>query len=540
MATTAKSILPDPWDKSTSNEMPNSLFRVDLRRLILWMCLFFVILGLGNSLHAAYQVQHGLLVQHSMETNRAYAQKLAHVTTLFLESSAQVLEGAALDVTESRLEPAATQKELEQLAGITDTFNALIAVDASGEIFAAKPESAFSLNTHWQEAQAGQLHNSKRTTTISGALQGPNGRWLSLITHPIFSPDGSYAGFVGGAVYLQGGSALQNTLAQLHYQDGAYFYIVDEAGTVVLHPEQGLIGSSFKNTMPVPAVLRGETGTQRMNHPESNDHLISYAPIPNANWGVVTRRPTEIALSDINELFLRTFYYSLPAFVVSLLAIWWLARLIARPLHELAGVAANLDDRANFSRIRLIKGWYLEAAMIRNGLMQSFSAIGNRIRKLHLDGTTDPLTGVVNRRGLDTAIEQLVAAAQNVAVVMIDVDHFKAINDKHGHAVGDEVLKTITALVMAEVRKEDVVARIGGEEFVILLPGTELDSARRFAERLRSSIEQTRFDSVEHVTISLGVAYHPAQDADIHGVLAQADAALYRAKAAGRNRTDVA
>ena len=521
--------------KFNLKEISSLLFRIDLRRLILGMCLFFVFLALANSLHAAYQVQHGLLLQHSLDTNRAYAEKLAHVADSFLETSAQALEAAALDVTESQLDPAATQKEFDQLASVTDAFNAIIAVDSSGKIFAARPKSAFLVDTHLQEPQARQLLNAKEATAISGPFKGPTGRWLSIIAHPIFSPDGSYAGFVGGAVHLQGGSALQNALHKLHYQDGSYFYIVDEVGTVVNHPKQDLIGSSFKDTKPLPAVLHGEGRTQRTSHAESNDQLTSYAPIPFANWGVIVQRPTEIALSNIDELFLRTFYYSLPVFIISLLAIWWLARFIAHPLRELAEVAANLDNHANFSRIRFIKGWYVEAAMIRKGLMQSFSAVGNRIRKLHLEGSTDPLTGVVNRRGLDTAIEKLMEAAQNVAVVMVDVDHFKSVNDKYGHAVGDEVLKTITTLIMAEARREDVVARMGGEEFVILLPETGLDPAKRFAERLRSTIEQTHFDNVGNVTISLGVACYPVHGANVHDSLVLADAALYRAKAAGRN-----
>lgn len=520
--------------------MSKFLFRVDLRRLILWMCLFFVFLALGNSLHAAYQVQRGLLLQHSLDTNRTYAERLARVTNSFFESSAQALEAAALDVTDSRLDLVVAQKELDQLASVTDTFDALIAVDVSGKIFATRPASVFPLNVDLQASQARQLLNAKEATVISGAFKGPDNRWLSIIAHPIFSPDGGYAGFVGGAVHLQGGSALQNVLDKLHYLDGSYFYIVDGQGTVVYHPQLSLIGSSFKAMKPVQAVLRGEAGTLRTSDEQSNDLLVSYVPIPFANWGVIAQRPTDIALSNIDQLFLKTFYYSLPVFLISLLAIWWLARFIARPLHELAEVAANLDNRVNFSRIRFIKGWYIEAAMIRKGLMQGFSAVGSRIRKLHREGTTDPLTGVANRRGLDAAIENMMVATQNVAVVMVDVDHFKAVNDQHGHAVGDEVLKTLSAIIMAEARVEDVVARMGGEEFVILLPETGLDPARRFAERLRSTIEQTYFDNVGNVTISLGVAGYPAHGADINDSLVLADAALYRAKAAGRNCVHVA
>lgn len=515
--------------------MHKPLFRIDLRRLILWMCLFFVFLALGNSLHAAYQVQRGLLLQHSLDANRAYAEKLAKVAESFLESSAQTLEAAALDITDSGLDPVATQKELDQLASVTENFNVIFAVNAAGVVFAAMPDSGFVVGTHLQNEQATRLLASKEATAISGAFKGPADRWLSIISRPLFLPDGSYGGFVGGAVHLQHGNSLQNALDKHHFEDGAYFYIVDETGTVVHHPEHSLIGSSFRGIKPVPAVLGGKTGTQRTTDAAANDLLISYAPIPLANWGVVAQRPTEAALSSVGELFVRTLYYTLPLFLISLLAIWWLARLIAHPLRELADVAGNLDDRTNFSRIRYIKTWYAEAALIQKGLMHSFSAVGNRIRKLHREGSTDPLTGLVNRRGLEAAIAKLMEAAQSVAVVTLDVDHFKTVNDKHGHAVGDEVLKAITALIVAEARREDVVARTGGEEFVVLLPETGLDPARRFAERLRSAIEKSCFDGVGNVTISVGIACYPEHGANVRDTLVLADAALYRAKEAGRN-----
>ena len=520
--------------------MLSSLFRVDLRHLILWMSLFFVLVALGNGLHAAYQVQYDVLLKHNLETNRGYAENLAQVTDSFLSSSAQILEAAALDISESNLDAAATQKELEQLTSVTDVFNTLIALDASGKIFATEPPDALAIGTIMATEHTQRPLNSVESAGISGPVLGPKNRWISVIAQPIFSAKGRYAGLVGGVIHLGNGSALQNALNKYHYDDGSYFYIINAHGVVVYHPDLNLIGTSLTDSETVKAALRGGVGTQRTGDDAVMDEIISFAPIPFANWIVIAQRPTDVVLSPITNLFLQTAYYSLPLFIASLLAIWWSARFIARPLHELADVAANMDNRANFSRIRYIKGWYVEAALIQKGLMHSFSAIGSRIRKLHQEGSTDPLTGVVNRRGLDAAIETMMKNALNVAVVMLDIDHFKAVNDNHGHAVGDEVLKTITALIRDQVRKEDIVARMGGEEFAILLPETSLESAQHFAERLRTSIEQTYMRSAGYVTASLGIASYPMHGCSIHDSLNQADAALYRAKQAGRNRICIA
>src|SRR5690606_28027132 len=103
-------------------------------------------------------------------------------------------------------------------------------------------------------------------------------------------------------------NALQSALDKHHFEDGTYFYIVDETGTVVHHPEHSLIGSSFRSMEPVSAVLRGQTGTQHTTDAAADDLLISYAPIPLVSWGVVAQRPAEAALSSIGELLFRTLY----------------------------------------------------------------------------------------------------------------------------------------------------------------------------------------------------------------------------------------
>src|SRR5690606_19302185 len=156
--------------------------------------------------------------------------------------------------TESQLELVAIRKELHQLASVTDSFNALIVVDISGKIIAAKPSNTF-FNSLSEVPQARELLNARRTTAISGPFKRPNGSWMTIIAHPIFSSEGDYAGFVGGTVLLQSGSALQNTLSKLDYQEGTYFYIVDEEGTVVHHPTQDLIGTRSKDIRSVSTML---------------------------------------------------------------------------------------------------------------------------------------------------------------------------------------------------------------------------------------------------------------------------------------------
>ncbi len=161
---------------------------------------------------------------------------------------------------------------------------------------------------------------------------------------------------------------------------------------------------------------------------------------------------------------------------------------------------------------------------------------------------TDPLTGLFNRRYVDHHLarmsEQSVTAGRELAIMMIDIDHFKAINDRFGHAAGDRVLVAIAARLRENLRAVDLVARIGGEEFLIAMPRATARQAQGAANRLRRLISQTPFDLGEahppiNVTISVGVALSGEAGPDrpdTHQMCDLADAALYRAKTAGRDR----
>ena len=155
----------------------------------------------------------------------------------------------------------------------------------------------------------------------------------------------------------------------------------------------------------------------------------------------------------------------------------------------------------------------------------------------------DPLTGLANRRAFDDALAQEVAraaaAGAPLAVVALDVDHFKRVNDAHGHAAGDAVLAEVAARAHAALRGGDLLARVGGEEFAAILPGASLAQAREAAERIRARIAAAPILAAGAslaVTASLGCASLSPDDRGGDSLLARADARLYEAKAAGRDR----
>jgi diguanylate cyclase (GGDEF)-like protein/PAS domain S-box-containing protein len=168
-----------------------------------------------------------------------------------------------------------------------------------------------------------------------------------------------------------------------------------------------------------------------------------------------------------------------------------------------------------------------------------------RAREATLLASTDELTGIANRRAFMGQLDREIAGAAEfgwpLAVAMFDVDHFKTVNDRYGHAVGDRVLQLIAARAAAVVRGGDLVGRLGGEEFGILMPGASMEEAALVAERVREAMEAAREldESLPGVTISIGIANRETQASAVE-LLGAADVALYAAKVEGRNRVRVA
>ena len=160
----------------------------------------------------------------------------------------------------------------------------------------------------------------------------------------------------------------------------------------------------------------------------------------------------------------------------------------------------------------------------------------------------DPLTGLVNRRGFDSTmtleVERSTRFKTPLTLCIMDLDNFKAVNDTYGHPCGDEVLQAVASILLSEMRMIDTAARIGGEEFALLLPGTGLARAQKLLQRIQSVIKATVINCGPDklaVTMSMGVAsYRGKLPPDPEKLLVEADKALYRAKRAGKNRIEVA
>ncbi len=189
--------------------------------------------------------------------------------------------------------------------------------------------------------------------------------------------------------------------------------------------------------------------------------------------------------------------------------------------------------------VQLQNAWERDRAQLRQ--IAAELAVANR--RLANAALSDSLTGLPNRRSAMDQLEQAWSAASRtgapLAVMVIDIDHFKHINDTYGHAAGDMVLREAASVLRTSARREDSVCRIGGEEFLVICPNTDLEAALQSAERLRTTLGARRIvigQTESSITTSIGVAVREADTADLDALVSTADQALYAAKEAGRNR----
>ncbi len=212
-------------------------------------------------------------------------------------------------------------------------------------------------------------------------------------------------------------------------------------------------------------------------------------------------------------------------------------------LHEMRNVIAEV-----VSETKSIAQSSHQLQIMLSETKQEVESLREELERSREQATTDALTGLLNRRAFDqemmVAVDDAIQSRESLGLLMIDIDKFKRVNDTYGHLVGDKVIRFIARQLSNNIKGMDRVARIGGEEFAILLPNTQLDNARILAESIRKNIERSRLKRVDTsqpidgITVSIGVtAYKQGEVTD--DFLQRADTALYQSKNSGRNRVSI-
>ena len=327
--------------------------------------------------------------------------------------------------------------------------------------------------------------------------------------------------------------------------------VIDVKGTILARqpamPER--VGQRLWNPQVIEALLAGREGVLEAKGEDGVDWLLAHEVVTQNPDGAFPLRvmvtvPLSRVFSEGNRALVRDLLGISLATLFLLVGVWYGTEwFMLRKIGGLLRAADRVRGGDLNARTGIPYGGE-ELSQLAQAFDDMALALQQREQKLQEQAISDPLTGLYNRRYLNEFLpRELVRcrrSAAPLAVMLIDLDHFKRVNDSFGHEAGDVVLKAIATLLKGKVRGSDIACRYGGEEFALILPETGLDAAVRRAEVIRLAIARLVLShagtSLGKITTSLGIALFPDHGEDSDALLRVADVALYAAKGAGRDR----
>lgn len=391
---------------------------------------------------------------------------------------------------------------------------------------------------------------------------------------PIFDVQGKVRGVLGTHAHWRWvDEIIQRSLPSDAHVDGIEVFITNK-NNAVLSPFEAI------GKMTIPANTTTKQDYQILTWTDQASYLVSNIPIKlygesDQFWHLVVRQPIDKALNNVNELHQKMWVLGIIATSILMLLTYWLSRAISAPIEQLSVIARKVADGEENSEMKvnsstselqiLITSLNAMTRRLTNKkrelliindqlehkveertfeLKKSNQELASLAQQLKLLARQDALTGIGNRMYADEHLQQEFARMRRskdlYCVLLMDIDYFKKVNDNYGHAVGDQVLQEVAAVLKNEVRTSDFLARYGGEEFICLLPLTTLSGAKIFADKICNIIENHPISECGHVTMSIGVALSNMDDVIFTDVVKRADQALYKAKENGRNQVVIA
>ena len=373
-----------------------------------------------------------------------------------------------------------------------------------------------------------------------------SGKAVILVTEPIYDNNGQLRYMLGGAIDLQRPRSF-GQLSSVSVGNTGYIFMLTADGTIIHHPDKQRILRKVSEEPggPVPATsaaLAGFEGWTEGRSKRGVPAMLTYKRLREADWIIGSVYPAEEAFKPLTEMRRRAL---LAAAVVALvsgiagwLAIMWLLRPLSALRNHIGRIHAGSPD---------IEVFNVQRQDELGELSRDFYKLSQQRRQAENEAAalarTDPLTGIANRRMFEECLamtlERGARAGTWTGIAYLDIDHFKKINDAFGHAVGDAVLVEFARRICGAIRKTDLVARLAGDEFVVIFECVAGDHcasglAAKIIEAMTAPFNVA--DVQMHVTTSVGIAMGAPGSAVAEALLQDADEALYRAKREGRNR----
>ncbi len=473
-----------------------------------------------------------------VQNNIAYARKLADTTDRYLTIAQSELRWSAGQI-KGLSNPQQLRSEADRLRLQSGFFNSVVVVNRDRVVKATSPESLNLVGTRLA-SDASMLAITSQKPFISQPFISATGNYVVFLSQPLFSADGRYLGYIGGTIYLKKHSMLSDILSQHFYSGGSDIQIVNNNGMIIFNHKPELVGTRETFSPSVSTQLQSNGSGKLILHNNGKAYQAGYASLNKTDWNIFVSGDE----NAVNAILFATVKKSI-GFILAIVALIgglmiFLGTRVAAPLETLANLMRDdngKDDKT--PSLEAVPVWYYEAYQLKDAVQERLRLAREQVTELTDEAMTDPLTGTYNRRGFNWLYNKF-APGTPMSVIAIDVDHFKNVNDRHGHDAGDAVLVMLARELQKTCRKDDILSRFGGEEFILLLPGLGIHDAAAMAERIRQMIGSALFPFAGHITVSAGVASLSDNEGDIQVLLRRADEALYEAKGAGRNKVVIA
>jgi diguanylate cyclase (GGDEF)-like protein len=443
---------------------------------------------------------------------------------------------------------------LADVLPIYPEFEDVLLLDKSGVLIAAaRKESTANVDDAWME-----LGELGLKPGISRPVQGEHGyhQWMFVPAADGIgdSPDHPW---IAARIDL---ALLETLLGDIKLGSGGDLYLLDSQGRFVTKPRLADTQLVGKVAIQVPTRATGPMSVERRSSYDQRGVFHSKVHLDELGCWLVYEEDFKLAMAPVLEAQRHIWVSVLVVGAIAILAALRIAQSILKPIKGLAIGARRINEglvgvkipRGASDEIGLMIETFNEMAMkitlsqaelqYKNKMMNSKNdELHEKTLQLEKLSVTDGLTGLFNHRHfwnlMNTEMTRVALNQGNLALVLIDLDDFKRVNDKFGHSVGDMLLKTIADILAETVRDTDILARYGGEEFAVMLPDTDESGVQNVAEKVRAAVETVRFtvpdtDIVLKVTVSIGVSVFRGNRREFFNA---ADRALYKSKAAGKN-----
>ncbi|MBP1966902.1 sensor domain-containing diguanylate cyclase [Paenibacillus aceris] len=440
------------------------------------------------------------------------------------------------------------KREFQNYAGVNSEFDTLNFVEKDGVINAGDDSFIYVGDRPFFK------YALEKRSFISGVdISRETGKPIITFSAPVLGDQNEFKGVVMGVITLD---RLNMLMKQLSFGETGEVYVLDAKGQIVTASGNTNVSSTSPNPpMTSEIIQRAKTGsTSSAVYTGFHGEKVfgQYQWSTGKNWIVVGEITQKEVFQKLNQLSITIIVISFIALIVSILAAITIASRIERPIRYLLRATQHIR-KGNYH-------YQIDADEIRSApvelrlLVNTFNLMSEKLKTtislLEVSALVDQLTDIPNRRYMmsegNEQLKACIAAGYTCSVMMMDIDHFKKVNDTYGHLVGDRVLQQVATLLKQLAGNHTVVARYGGEEFILLCLRKNAEESARLAEEIRARVEMEPYkdDKVTvQLTVSIGAAeFSPKLEFGtmvLEDMISRADHALYRAKTAGRNRVEL-